>query len=97
MFCSLRANNRRLRSSILLLVAGLLALLSLAGCLVPVHHHGPPPPGRYHRNCRSGCLEWGHREVCDRRCRIWANGICMGWEQRCRPQRVCLRSGTVCH
>lgn len=73
-----------------------LATLSL-GCIVPVHHGGPPPPGRHYRsNCRSECVQWGQRSVCNRRCRFWSRGVCMGWEQHCYPQQTCLRHGTVC-
>jgi hypothetical protein len=77
----------------LLALALLLATLGLASCYV--HHHGPPPPHR--PRCFTGCAEWGFREACERRCRVWAGGVCMAFDQRCRPQRVCFRHETRCH
>ena len=73
---------------------GIVLILTLfAGCLVRTY--GPPPGPR--RNCRNECAAWGVRDRCDRFCRVWVGGACMAWEQRCRPERTCMRFEMRCY
>lgn len=80
---------------LLICLSTLLVVVLLSGCLVHHrrHHRGPPPP---HRDCRTVCVQWGHKDHCSRRCRVRTNGVCMAWERRCSPKRVCVRRETRC-
>jgi hypothetical protein len=80
-----------LRSFVLLVC--LVTTVLLAGCLVRHHGYGPPAG----RPCQTSCAQWGYQDVCDQRCRVWGNGVCMAWERRCSPRRTCLRQGTRCY
>jgi len=79
---------------LLLLLALLVSMPLLGSCYV-----SPGPGVRVHHGgrCRNECAYWGNRQQCDRFCRVWAGGVCMAWEQRCRPMRTCMRWESRCY
>jgi len=79
-----------------LLLCGLLFVVAASGCYVRGYAGGPPYAPASGQRCHNACAVWGTRNVCDRRCSVWTNGYCMAWEQRCHPERTCLRYETRC-
>jgi hypothetical protein len=76
----------------MLAVSLMLAMATAGGCIVHHRHRGPSRG----RNCRTECASYGHRRVCNRRCRVWRNGVCASYRQQCRRTRYCRRHVTRC-
>ncbi len=74
---------------LLLLLAMVVSIPLLGSCVVRTYGPGP--------RCHNECAYWGVREQCDRFCRVWAAGVCMAWESRCRPVRSCVRWEQRCY
>lgn len=75
--------------------------LLIGGCIVrttpgPVYY-APPPAHHHQQNCQNVCADWGYRQDCSRRCRVYHNGMCAGWENVCDNRRVCMRYETRCY
>jgi len=80
-----------MRQVLAALVLGL-GVAALSGCIVQ-HRNGPPPRGG---RCSTQCASYGKRRVCDRRCRVWRNGVCVSYKQHCEHTRYCQRHVTRC-
>ncbi|MBK8481966.1 MAG: hypothetical protein IPL40_12465 [Proteobacteria bacterium] len=84
--------------ALLLAVALLLGSSGMSGCIVPApgyrvtHQQRRSQP----RRCTTACAGQGQRRVCQRRCRIWRNGICASYRESCRNEQFCRRHVTRC-
>lgn len=84
--------------ALLLAMGLLLSSGGLWGCIVrppgyrTTHYQYRHEP----RRCTTGCADEGLRRVCQRRCRIWRNGVCVSYRESCRDERYCRRQVTRC-
>lgn len=80
-------------------VVGLLLFVSLAmlsSCIVRHrrHHHHHRPRGR---RCHTRCAKYAYRTRVQRRCKVWRNGVCVGYRTYRHRTRYCVRRATRCH
>ena len=69
-----------------------IGVVTLSGCIV--HHKNHPPPSA--KRCSTHCASYAKRRVCNRKCRVWRNGVCVSYKQHCHHTRYCKRHVTRC-
>lgn len=78
-----------------------------ASCIItpPPHRHHRRHPRSHHlhrgykaaQRCHKECVQWGHRNECNRRCHTFRNGVCVEYRDACAPQRYCVRFHRRCN
>lgn len=84
---------------LMIAVALLFGAGALGGCIIRPVGYGPRHRVVYRsepQRCATRCGAYGHRRICQRRCSVWRNGVCVRYVEACRNEAHCQRQVTRC-